>query len=138
MYVRTPSKYDDCQLLHVPNLSLTITLDWVCLGNPRDHHSVMLCVKEKVPEHSLKGQHDSWISFRYDVRLAYVFEQQIPNRCGEVVIFLVSRSQSVNVHVSLETASPARFRSDGPELRPRLEMFRYERIEMIQKFMLNF
>ena len=96
MYVRTPSKYDDCQLLHVPNLSLTIELDWVCLGNPRDHHSVMLCAKEKVPEHSLKGQHDSWISFRYDVRLAHVFELQIPKRSGEIVIgslFQVTESE---------------------------------------------
>ena len=65
LYVRTLSKYDDCQLLHVPNLALTIQLDWICLGNPRDHHSVMPCAREKVPEHSLKGQHDSWISFRY-------------------------------------------------------------------------
>ena len=76
LYVRTASKYDDCQLLHVPNLSLTIQLDWICLGNPRDHHAVMLCAKEKVPEHSLKGEHDSWRAFR---------------------------SQNVNVHINFET-----------------------------------
>ena len=65
LFVRTASKYDDCHLLHVPNLVLTFKFDWLCIGNPKDHHSVMLCSKEKVPEYyGHREGHDSWRSFR--------------------------------------------------------------------------
>ena len=65
LFVRTASKYDDCHLLHVPNLVLTFKFDWLCIGNPKDHHSVMLCSKEKVPEYyGHREGHDSWRAFR--------------------------------------------------------------------------
>ena len=65
LYVRTASKYDDCQLLHVPNVLLLIKLDWLCLGNPNDHHGIMPCAREKLPEYSHNVQHDSYRSIRY-------------------------------------------------------------------------
>lgn len=64
VYVRTASKYDDCRLLFLPDLRLTLKLGWVCLADPNDHHSVMPCAPDKLPEYSSNQVMESKVIFK--------------------------------------------------------------------------
>ncbi|XP_024132642.1 protein KIAA0100 isoform X1 [Oryzias melastigma] len=62
--VRTASKYDDICLLKLPNLCMTLDLQWLCHGNPHDHHAVMLCCAENIADVISGLPHDSYRAFR--------------------------------------------------------------------------
>ncbi|XP_077150469.1 bridge-like lipid transfer protein family member 2 isoform X1 [Ranitomeya variabilis] len=62
--VRTASKYDDCCFLHLPDLCMTFDMQWLCHGNPDDHHSVALRSPDVITEFSAIQPHDSYRAFR--------------------------------------------------------------------------
>ncbi|CAH2220004.1 Hypothetical predicted protein [Pelobates cultripes] len=62
--VRTASKYDDCCFLHLLDLCMIFDLQWLCHGNPHDHHNVALRSPDFLPEFSSIQPHDSYCAFR--------------------------------------------------------------------------
>ncbi|XP_043910335.1 protein KIAA0100 homolog [Protopterus annectens] len=62
--VRTASKYDDCCFMHLSDLCMTFDLQWLCHGNPYDHHSVTLCSPEFLTDFQSLQIHDSYRAFR--------------------------------------------------------------------------
>lgn len=57
-------RYDDCCFLHLPDLCMTLDLQWLCHGNPHDHHGVVLRSPEFLPEVPVGQQYDSYRAFR--------------------------------------------------------------------------
>ncbi|GCB82805.1 hypothetical protein scyTo_0023599, partial [Scyliorhinus torazame] len=56
--------YDDCCFLHLPDLCIIIGLQWICGGNPYDHHIVTLCSPDNLETLPDTEKHDSYKLFR--------------------------------------------------------------------------
>lgn len=89
IYARTASKYDDCRMLHLPNLKFCVRLEWLCLGDPNDHHSVIPCAPDRVPDYSME-EHDSFKGFRsQNLNMNITLETKArPDNPGDVPICL--------------------------------------------------
>lgn len=94
--LHTASKYDECRFLHIPNFDITATMIWNCLGNPHDHHPIMPCAPDKVPDYSCHHSHDSYRSFR---------------------------SQSLNLSLNIETQYTSPTSSVNPDYMPSMLFF---------------
>ncbi|XP_076833583.1 bridge-like lipid transfer protein family member 2 isoform X2 [Brachyhypopomus gauderio] len=81
--VRTASKYDDICFLHLPNLCMTLDLQWLCHGNPHDHHAVLLCCAENVADFTSCQPHDSYRAFRSE-NLNLAITMDLNQHCGTV------------------------------------------------------
>ncbi|XP_049582720.1 bridge-like lipid transfer protein family member 2 isoform X1 [Syngnathus scovelli] len=79
--VRTASKYDDICFLHLPNLCMTLDLQWLCHGNPHDHHAVTLCSTENVASVTSGQPHDSYRAFRSE-NLNLSITMDLNQHCG--------------------------------------------------------
>uniref|UniRef100_A0A3Q3X1J2 FMP27/BLTP2/Hobbit GFWDK motif-containing RBG unit domain-containing protein n=1 Tax=Mola mola TaxID=94237 RepID=A0A3Q3X1J2_MOLML len=79
--VRTASKYDDICFLHLPNLCMILDLQWLCHGNPHDHHAVMLCCAENVADVTSGQPHDSYRAFRSE-NLNLSITMDLNQNCG--------------------------------------------------------
>uniref|UniRef100_A0A3B5B9V3 KIAA0100 ortholog n=1 Tax=Stegastes partitus TaxID=144197 RepID=A0A3B5B9V3_9TELE len=79
--VRTASKYDDICFLHLPNLCMTLELQWLCHGNPHDHHAVMLCCAENIADVTSGQPHDSYRAFRSE-NLNLSITMDLNQHCG--------------------------------------------------------
>ncbi|GAB6029832.1 hypothetical protein CHUAL_005542 [Chamberlinius hualienensis] len=89
IYVRTASKYDDCHLMHFPMLKLNVKLDWQCLGDPNDHHTVKPCAPDKIPEYSSNQKHDSYRAFRSNnLNLAVSMDVKTNTETGDIPCML--------------------------------------------------
>nr|CAB3258519.1 UPF0378 protein KIAA0100-like [Phallusia mammillata] len=62
IHIRNASKYDDIRFLHLPNLMMECSFDWICLqgANPHDHHVVNPSAPDKI-----EGDANNHDSFRY-------------------------------------------------------------------------
>ena len=75
IFLNTESKYDDCLLLHLPNLNAKIKIEWLCKTtmfnkcnefktNSNGHNLVVLHAPDKLPLIVNSFEHDSYSQFR--------------------------------------------------------------------------
>lgn len=84
------TRYDDICFLHLPNLCMTLDLQWLCHGNPYDHHAVMLCCAENVADVTSGQPHDSYRAFRSE-NLNLSISMDLNQHCGTGVFNLSLR-----------------------------------------------
>ena len=91
------TRYDDICFLHLPNLCMTLDLQWLCHGNPYDHHAVMICCAENVADVTSGQPHDSYRAFRSE-NLNLSITMDLNQLCG------TGTCNSCNRTLSLKTS----------------------------------
>ena len=91
IYLNTESKYDDCRLLHLPNLELKLKIEWICKNQfstsqefqrnlANLHNFVIPCAPDKVPIIINSTEHDSYSQFRSEnLNLSVSFISNLEN-----------------------------------------------------------
>ncbi|XP_060521817.1 protein hobbit [Cylas formicarius] len=143
IFVRTASKYDDVQLLKLPNLKLILGFQWVCLGDPNDHRSVVYCAPDKIPEYSSNQVHDSFRAFRsQNLNLSITLEtkpcsSQPSNSCPILLLYgsTLKWIESLKLILSGVTRPTRRGRIFG-NLRPRKQQLsrHYKKVNLLVGF----
>lgn len=60
---------------------MTLDLQWLCHGNPHDHHAVMLCCAENIADVTSGQPHDSYRAFRSE-NLNLSITMDLNQHCG--------------------------------------------------------
>lgn len=74
---------------------MTLDLQWLCHGNPHDHHSVMLCCAENIADATSGQPHDSYRAFRSE-NLNLSITMDLNQQCGSGTGFLIHLMQLNN------------------------------------------
>ncbi len=111
IYLNTESKYDDCRLLHLPNLELKICIEWICKqhflsgqDSPKHdinlanlHNFVIPCAPDKLPVIINSSEHDSYAQFRSEnlnISLSFVTKlMDVTDRTGDQHFESVDKKQ---------------------------------------------
>ena len=99
--MHTASKYDDCRTLHFPHATCNIQFDWICQGNPHDHHSLMPCLPYRVPPSS--NNYDTYADFR-SKSLDWSINVIVKNRNNKVRTIVINHrvNSSPNVKICVQ------------------------------------
>uniref|UniRef100_A0A0K0D5F2 Uncharacterized protein n=1 Tax=Angiostrongylus cantonensis TaxID=6313 RepID=A0A0K0D5F2_ANGCA len=82
VFMRTASRYDDSRILFLPDLRLRIILDWICSGDPHDHHAVHVYSNGHIP--SVDGISSDEETFLLGLnRVSYVRENSRGNESAQ-------------------------------------------------------
>ena len=106
IYLNTESKYDDCRLLHLPNLELKINIDWICKNSNTQsnflpsnaHNQVIPCAPEKKPIIINSAEHDSFALFRSEninVSFSFICTPDSLAKDVPICIFYASTSRFI-------------------------------------------
>lgn len=68
---------------------MTLDLQWLCHGNPHDHHAVMVCCADNVADVTSGQPHDSYRAFRSE-NLNLSITMDLNQHCGTGVCASIS------------------------------------------------
>ncbi|RWS30554.1 hypothetical protein B4U80_04431 [Leptotrombidium deliense] len=141
LLIHTASKHDECRIVHLPKVKITIELLWHCLGAQNDHHSVMPCAADKIPDYSSHQTHDSYRAFRsqnLSVMLSIESEPDILEKATDTPLILLYSStlrwlenqKSIFAGIARLTRRGRLFKNTKPRKTPFSRIFKNIRVTL--------